>query len=218
MINNMINENKNILFEGAQGTLLDIDFGTYPYVTSSNSTIGGALTGAGINPRSINKIIGVMKAYFTRVGNGPFPTELHDEIGKYIRKKGHEYGTTTGRPRRCGWFDAVVANFSAMLNGFDEIALTLLDVYSGLDTIEICTSYTLDGLELEEYPVETRLLQKVQPSYISLPGWKEDISSVKIFEELPENARNFVHTIEELLGIPIKIVSVGAKRSQTIFR
>ena len=159
-----------------------------------------------------------MKAYFTRVGNGPFPTELHDEIGDYIREKGHEYGTTTGRPRRCGWFDVVAARFSAMLNGFDEIALTLLDVYSGLDTIEICTGYTLDGLELEEYPVETRLLQEVHPTYISLPCWKEDISSMKNFEELPENAQNFVQTIEELLGIPIKIVSVGAKRNQTIFR
>ena len=218
MINNMIKENKDILFEGAQGTLLDIDFGTYPFVTSSNSTIGGALIGTGINPRSIHKIIGVMKAYFTRVGNGPFPTELHDEIGEYIREKGHEYGTTTGRPRRCGWFDAVAARFSAMLNGFDEIALTLLDVYSGLDTIEICTGYTLGGLETDEYPVDTRLLQKVQPSYISLPGWKEDISSVKNFDDLPENARDFIRTIEDLLGIPIKIISVGAKRSQTIFR
>lgn len=218
MINNMIKENKNILFEGAQGTLLDIDFGTYPYVTSSNSTIGGALTGTGINPRSIDKIIGVMKAYVTRVGNGPFPTELRDKVGEYIREKGQEYGTTTGRPRRCGWFDAVAARFSAMLNGFDEIALTLLDVYSGLDTIKICTGYTLDSLELEEYPVETRLLQKVQPSYISLPGWKENISSLKKFEELPENAQDFVQTVEELLGIPIKIISVGAKRSQTIFR
>ncbi|MCD6329026.1 MAG: adenylosuccinate synthase [Candidatus Cloacimonetes bacterium] len=218
MINNMIKENKDILFEGAQGTLLDIDFGTYPFVTSSNSTIGGALIGTGINPRSIHKIIGVMKAYFTRVGNGPFPTELHDEIGEYIREKGHEYGTTTGRPRRCGWFDAVAARFSAMLNGFDEIALTLLDVYSGLDTIEICTGYTLGGLEMDEYPVDTRLLQKVQPSYISLPGWKEDISSVKNFDDLPENARDFIRTIEDLLGIPIKIISVGAKRSQTIFR
>ena len=218
MINKLIRENKNILFEGAQGTLLDIDFGTYPYVTSSNTTIGAALTGAGINPRSIDRIIGVMKAYFTRVGNGPFPTELHDEIGEYIRERGHEYGTTTGRPRRCGWFDAVAARFSAMLNGFDEIALTLLDVYSGLDTIEICTGYTLDGLELEEYPVETRLLKLVQPTYISLPGWKENITSVKKFEDLPENVQTFVHTIEELLSIPIKIISVGAERSQTIFR
>ncbi|TSA25620.1 adenylosuccinate synthase [bacterium] len=218
MINKLIKENKNILFEGAQGTLLDIDFGTYPYVTSSNTTIGAALTGAGINPRNIDRIIGVMKAYFTRVGNGPFPTELHDEIGDYIREKGHEYGTTTGRPRRCGWFDVVAARFSAMLNGFDEIALTLLDVYSGLDTIEICTGYTLDGLELEEYPVETRILKNVQPSYISLPGWKEDITSVTKFEDLPENAQTFVHTIEKLLGIPIKIISVGAKRIQTIYR
>jgi len=218
MINKLIRENKDILFEGAQGTLLDIDFGTYPYVTSSNTTIGAALTGTGINPRSIDRIIGVMKAYFTRVGNGPFPTELHDEIGDYIRERGHEYGTTTGRPRRCGWFDAVAARFSAMLNGFDEIALTLLDVYSGLDTIEICTGYTLDGLELEEYPVETRILKLVQPTYISLPGWKEDITSVKKFEDLPENAKDFVNAIEELLGIPIKIISVGAERSQTIYR
>ena len=218
LINKLIEEKKNILFEGAQGTLLDIDFGTYPYVTSSNTTIGAALTGAGINPRSIDRIIGVMKAYFTRVGNGPFPTELHDEIGEYIRERGHEYGTTTGRPRRCGWFDAVAARFSAMLNGFDEIALTLLDVYSGLDKIEICTGYTLDGLELEEYPVETRLLKLVQPTYISLPGWKENITSVKKFEDLPENVQTFVHTIEELLSIPIKIISVGAERSQTIFR
>ncbi len=218
MINNLIKDKKNILFEGAQGTLLDIDFGTYPYVTSSNTTIGAALSGAGISPRSINRTIGVMKAYFTRVGNGPFPTELHDEIGDFIRERGHEYGTTTGRPRRCGWFDAVAARFSAMLNGFDEIALTLLDVYSGLDTINICTGYTLNALELEEYPVETRILQNVQPSYISLPGWDDDITSVKKFDELPENAQKFVLTIEELLGIPIKIISVGAERSQTIFR
>jgi len=159
-----------------------------------------------------------MKAYFTRVGNGPFPTELHDEIGDFIRDRGHEYGTTTGRPRRCGWFDAVAARFSAMLNGFDEIVLTLLDVYSGLDTIEICTGYTLNGLEVEEYPVETRILQNIQPTYISLSGWKEEITSVKKFEELPKNAQSFIHTIEELLGIPIKIISVGAERNQTIYR
>ncbi|MBN2018204.1 MAG: adenylosuccinate synthase [Candidatus Cloacimonetes bacterium] len=218
LINNMLKDSRKLLFEGAQGTLLDIDFGTYPYVTSSNTMIGGALTGAGINSKAIDKVIGVMKAYTTRVGNGPFPTELKNEIGEYIREKGHEYGTTTGRPRRCGWFDAVAAGFSAMINGFDEIALTLLDVYSGLDELKICTGYSINGTVVKEYPVETKFLEKVEPSYISMPGWDDDITSIKSFDDLPENARNFVYKIEEILDIPVTIVSVGPKRAQTIFR
>jgi len=218
MIHSLINGHKKILFEGAQGTLLDIDFGSYPFVTSSNTTIGGALTGSGIYPQEIDNIIGVMKAYFTRVGNGAFPTELDNEIGNYIRDRGKEYGTTTGRPRRCGWFDAVAAGYSCMLNGFDELAITLLDVYSGLERIKICTAYELDGQELECYPVETKILENVVPRYISVPGWKEDISFITSFEDLPDNAQRFVMRIEELLELPVKIISVGAKRSQTIYR
>ncbi|HEX37657.1 MAG TPA: adenylosuccinate synthase [Candidatus Cloacimonetes bacterium] len=218
LIHSLINENKNLLFEGAQGTLLDIDFGSYPFVTSSNTTIGGAITGSGISSRQIDKIVGVVKAYCTRVGNGPFPTEQNNEIGDYIRERGKEYGTTTGRPRRCGWFDAVAAKYSTMLNGFDELALTLLDIYSGLETIEICTSYDLDGLEIGEFPVESAMLEKVTPRYVSLPGWKEEISSITIFEDLPKNAQRFITTIEELLETPVTIISVGAKRSQTIYK
>jgi adenylosuccinate synthase len=218
LINRFLDDGKQVLFEGAQGSLLDIDFGTYPFVTSSNTTIGGSVTGSGVNPRRIGKVIGVMKSYSTRVGKGPFPTELNDETGDYIRDKGNEYGSTTGRPRRCGWFDAVAAKYSVMINGFDEIALTLLDVLTGLDTIKICTHYEIDGERTDDFPVVTHTLEKVVPKYISIPGWKEDISDIKEFSDLPTNAQNFVHKIEEALNIRISIISVGAEKNQTIYR
>ncbi|MCK4339181.1 MAG: adenylosuccinate synthase [Candidatus Cloacimonetes bacterium] len=218
LINKYLNEGKRVLYEGAQGTLLDIDFGTYPFVTSSNTSIGGAISGSGVNPRRIDKIIGVMKSYFTRVGNGPFPTELKNEIGDYIREKGHEYGATTGRPRRCGWFDAIIAKYSAMINGFDEIALTLLDVYSGLKTIKICTHYEIDGERVDHFPIVTNRLEKVIPKFITIKGWNEVISNIKEFSDLPINAQNFVHIIEEILNIKVSIISVGAEKNQTIFR
>ena len=218
LINKFLDEGKQVLYEGAQGTLLDIDFGTYPFVTSSNTSIGGAISGSGINPKRIDKIIGVMKSYFTRVGNGPFPTELKDETGDYIREKGQEYGATTGRPRRCGWFDAIAAKYSTMINGFDEIALTLLDVYSGLETIKICTHYEIDGKKVDSFPIVTNKLEKVNPKFISLPGWENDISNEKKFSDLPINAQNFVHKIEEILNLKVSIISVGAERNQTINR
>lgn len=218
LINKYLNEGKNVLYEGAQGTLLDIDFGTYPFVTSSNTSIGGAISGSGVNPRRIDKIIGVMKSYFTRVGNGPFPTELKNEIGDYIREKGHEYGATTGRPRRCGWFDAIIAKYSAMINGFYEIALTLLDVYSGLETIKICTHYEIDGERVDHFPIVPNRLEKVVPKFITIKGWNEVISNIKEFSDLPINAQNFVHIIEEILNIKVSIISVGAEKNQTIFR
>ncbi|MBC8525911.1 MAG: adenylosuccinate synthetase, partial [Candidatus Cloacimonetes bacterium] len=218
LINKYLDEGKQVLYEGAQGTLLDIDFGTYPFVTSSNTSVGGAISGSGVNPRRIDKIIGVMKSYFTRVGNGPFPTELKDEIGDYIREKGQEYGATTGRPRRCGWFDTVAAKYSAMINGFDEIALTLLDVYSGLETIKICTHYEIDDEKVNHFPIVTNNLEKVVPQFISLPGWEKDISNVKKFSDLPISAQNFVYKIEEILNLKVSIISIGADKNQTIYR
>jgi len=209
---------KRILFEGAQGSLLDIIYGTYPFVTSSHTIAGGIAIGSGFSPRRIDKIIGVYKSYYTRVGEGPFPTELHDEIGNTIRKQGNEYGSTTGRPRRCGWFDAVAAKFTAMINGVDEIALTLLDVLAGLKEIKICTAYRFGDKLIEEFPDNADFIDKLKPEYITLPGWIEDISEMTTYEDLPENAKNFVTRIEELLGKNISIISVGPKRSQTIFR
>lgn len=211
------NMNKNLLFEGAQGTLLDVNYGTYPFVTSSHTIAGGIAIGSGFAGK-IDKVIGVYKSYYTRVGEGPFPTELLNETGEQIRIQGNEYGSTTGRPRRCGWFDAVAANYTAMLNGVDEIALTLLDVLFGIETLNICIGYRYNGQKIYEFPYNTKTLAEVIPEYIQLPGWKEDISNITDFSKLPENARNYVSTIEDLLGIKISIVSVGAERSQTIFR
>jgi adenylosuccinate synthase len=209
---------KEILFEGAQGSLLDVYFGSYPYVTSSHTISGGISIGAGFPHNKIEKVVGVYKSYFTRVGSGPFPTELFDEVGKQIALQGNEFGSTTGRPRRCGWFDLVAAKFTAMLNGLDEVALTLVDVLSGLPELKICTSYLLDGKELSEFPDNPEDLARVQPQYISLPIWKEDISKIKEYADLPQNARNYVEKIETLLGVPITIISVGPERTQTIFR
>ena len=218
MLDSMYNDNKRILFEGAQGSLLDIYFGTYPFVTSSHTIAGGVSVGSGFPPNKLDNIIGVYKSYFTRVGAGPFPTELNDATGDLIRKNGNEFGTTTGRPRRCGWFDAVLAKYTAMINGIDEIALTLLDVLSGMETLKICTGYELNGEQISEVPIDIDDLENVVPQYIELPGWEEDITGIKSHEMLPENAQNYIRKIEELVNSKVTIISVGPDREQTIFR
>ena len=218
LLNNEYDAGKNILFEGAQGSLLDIFFGTYPFVTSSHTIAGGISVGLGVPPQKIDKVVGVYKSYYTRVGEGPFPTELKDEIGEKIRRQGNEYGSTTGRPRRCGWFDAVAAKYTAMINGVDEIALTLLDVLSGFSTLKICTEYRLEDNFIDEFPFDSDILKRIEPQYIELPGWEENISGMKKFSYLPSNAQKYVSAIEELLGIKISVISVGPERDQTIFR
>jgi len=223
-LNKSLDEGKNVLFEGAQGTLLDIDHGTFPFVTSSNATAGGACTGSGIGPKRIGKIIGVAKAYTTRVGSGPFPTELTDEIGNFLREKGGEYGTTTGRPRRCGWLDIVILRYAKRINGLDEIALTKLDVLSGIKKLKIATAYKLEGKIVEEFPTSISELEECQPIYIEFDGWerleqKEWKKIVKFgFEVLPKNAKVYLKKIEELIGIPITIISLGPSREETIIR
>ena len=208
---------KKLLFEGAQGSLLDINFGTYPFVTSSHTVAGGIPVGTGYS-KKIDRVVGVYKSYYTRVGEGPFPTELLDEIGERIRVQGNEYGSTTGRPRRCGWFDAVAAKFTAMINNVDEIALTLLDVLSGMDKLKICTKYNIDNQLTDEFPYSANTLYKAKPEYIKLEGWKEDISDIRDYNKLPENAKKYISKIEEILKLKVSIVSVGPNRSQTIFR
>lgn len=214
--NQYIKEGKKVLFEGAQATMLDLDHGTYPFVTSSNPTAGGACVGSGVGPRMMSNIIGVVKAYTTRVGAGPFPAEQSNKIGEYLRETGHEFGTVTGRSRRCGWFDSVVVRYAAMLNSLDYLAITRLDILDGLDTINICKGYMYKGIELKEYPESLNILQVVEPVYEELPGWKTDISGCKSYDELPENARYYVERISQLVGVPLGIVSVGPDRSQTI--
>ncbi|MCD4796006.1 MAG: adenylosuccinate synthase [Candidatus Cloacimonetes bacterium] len=209
---------KHVLFEGAQGALLDINFGTYPFVTSSHTIAGGIPIGTGY-AKKIDRVVGVFKSYYTRVGEGPFPTELNNETGNKIRTRGNEFGSTTGRPRRCGWFDAVAAKYTSMINGIDEIALTLLDVLSGFETVNICNKYILkNNEETDEFPYSNFDLEIVKPKYIELPGWEEDISQIKNFDDLPKNAKQYVHKIEEILKVKVSIVSVGAKRDQTIIR
>jgi adenylosuccinate synthase len=205
-----------ILFEGAQGTHLDIDHGTYPFVTSSNTVAGNACCGAGIGPREITDVVGIVKAYTTRVGRGPFPTELHDDIGDAIQSKGAEFGATTGRRRRCGWLDMVLLRNSTRLNGLTGIAITKLDVLGGLDTLKICTHYEADGKTIREFPASLKLLAACKPVYESLPGWPEDISDVRSFGDLPQNAKQYIRRIEQLVGIPVVIVSVGPGRDETI--
>jgi adenylosuccinate synthase len=207
---------KKVLFEGAQGTLLDVDHGTYPYVTSSSTCAGGACTGSGVSPRDIHEIVGISKAYVTRVGSGPFPTELLDATGEQLRQTGGEFGATTGRPRRCGWFDTMVIRYAVRVNGLTGIALTKLDVLSDFDTIKVCTGYTFEGKTLETLPAALEIFENCQPVYEELPGWRTDITEVKSFEELPENARSYVRRLEELAGCPIVMVSVGPRRDQTI--
>ncbi|MCE5199038.1 MAG: adenylosuccinate synthase [Armatimonadota bacterium] len=205
-----------IVFEGAHASLLDIDHGTYPYVTSSHCVAGGACIGTGVGPTMIDRVIGVVKAYATRVGEGPFPTELNDETGDLIRKCGNEYGTTTGRPRRCGWFDSVAVKFTAAVNGTSAIALTLLDVLDQMDTLKICTHYEIDGKRVREFPSDVEVLAKAVPVYEELPGWKQDISGISTFDALPANAKRYLARIAELVETPICVVSVGRKREQTI--
>jgi len=207
---------KKVLFEGAQGTLLDVDHGTYPYVTSSSTCAGGASTGSGVSPREIHEIVGISKAYVTRVGSGPFPTELLDATGEQLRQTGGEFGATTGRPRRCGWFDTMVIRYAVRVNGLTGIALTKLDVLSDFDTIKVCTGYTYQGKALETLPAALEIFENCQPVYEELPGWRTDITGAKSFEELPETARAYVRRLEELAGCPIVMVSVGPRRDQTI--
>jgi len=207
---------KKLLFEGAQGTLLDVDHGTYPFVTSSSTCAGGAATGSGVSPRAINQVIGISKAYVTRVGSGPFPTELLEETGEKLRKIGGEFGATTGRPRRCGWFDAMVIRYAVRINGLTGIALTKLDVLSDFDTIKVCTGYTYEGQALETLPARLETFESCVPVYEELPGWKTDITGVRSFDQLPENAKSYVKRLEELAGCPIVMVSVGPRRDQTI--
>lgn len=216
IIDESISEGKNILFEGAQGTLLDLDHGTYPFVTSSHPISGSACIGAGIGPNKISKVIGVVKAYTTRVGEGPFPTELFDDMGDFIREKGHEFGTTTGRARRCGWYDAVIARYARRLSGLDYLAITKLDVLSGIDKIKVCTGYDYKGETLTEFPASLKILAECKPIYEELPGWTEDISGAKSFDELPEKTKNYVRRICELSGVKAAILGVGTKREQTI--
>jgi len=207
-----------IFLEGAQGTLLDVDFGTYPYVTSSSPIAGGVCTGMGLSPLAIKGVIGVFKAYTTRVGGGPMPTELRDADGREIRERGQEYGTTTGRPRRCGWFDGVMARFSARLNRFTSIALTKFDILDTFPSIKICTAYKLDGTLLEHPPTNPALLERCEPVYEELPGWQKPTSEARRFEELPSEAQRYVRRLEQLLECPIGLISVGPSREQTIVR
>lgn len=207
---------KRVLFEGAQGTLLDVDHGTYPYVTSSSTCAGGACTGSGVSPRDIHEIVGISKAYVTRVGSGPFPTELLDATGEQLRQTGGEFGATTGRPRRCGWFDSMVIRYAVRVNGLTGIALTKLDVLSDFDTIKVCTGYTYQGKALETLPAALEVFENCQPVYEELPGWRADITGAQSFDELPENAQKYVRRLEALAGCPIVMVSVGPRRDQTI--
>jgi adenylosuccinate synthase len=216
-LNEAINEGKSILLEGAQGALLDVDHGTYPFVTSSSPTSGGACTGTGIPPTKIDNVIGIVKAYTTRVGNGPFPTELLDDDGEKLRKIGSEYGATTGRPRRCGWFDAPLVKYSAMINGIDSVAVTKLDVLSSFDEIKVCTGYKIDGKVIKTYPTDVDRLSQAVPVYESIPGWNTDISNCLSFNELPHKTKSYLNFISNKAGIKIDIISVGPKRKQTFY-
>jgi adenylosuccinate synthase len=213
-----IKKGEKILFEGAQGSLLDVDHGTYPYVTSSSTVAGNACAGAGIGPTQIDLVMGVCKAYTTRVGSGPFPTELSDEIGEMLREKGGEYGATTGRPRRCGWFDAVVVNHAVRVNGLGSLVITKLDTLTGLKKIKVCTAYRLEDKMITEFPASTELVARCQPVYEELEGWEEELSEAKEISQLPPAAQRYLARIEELTQTPIHIVSVGAQRDETIIR
>ena len=208
---------KSILFEGAQGTLLDVDHGTYPFVTSSNASVGGAIAGSGVSPTLIDRVIGVVKAYTTRVGEGPFPTQFPDRLMREIQKKGEEFGSTTGRPRRCGWFDAVIARHSVRINGLDEMAIMKLDVLSGLREIKIGTAYRLGGKLFRDYPASTPEFARCRPVYQTMKGWQEDLSTIRRWKDLPLAARKYLRRLEDLLETPVKIISVGSKREQTMF-
>lgn len=211
-------QGKSILFEGAQGSFLDIDFGTYPFVTSSSATAGGACIGSGVSPTKIDKVVGVVKAYTTRVGEGPFVTEFKKPLNDLIREKGREFGSTTGRPRRCGWFDAVMAGFSCVINGASELAVMKLDVLDELETVKICVAYKYKGKIFKEFPYDLEVLEKARPVYEDLPGWQRDISGARHYAGLPKNAREYLDRLQEILKVRISYVSVGSKREETIVR
>ncbi|MBZ5752307.1 MULTISPECIES: adenylosuccinate synthase [Metabacillus] len=215
VLNDALDEGRRVLFEGAQGVMLDIDQGTYPFVTSSNPVAGGVTIGSGVGPTKINHVVGVSKAYTTRVGDGPFPTELLNEIGDQIREVGREYGTTTGRPRRVGWFDSVVVRHARRVSGLTDLSLNSIDVLTGIETLKICVAYNHKGKTINEYPASLKILAECEPVYEELPGWKEDITSVRNLSELPENARHYIERISQLTGIPLSIFSVGPDRTQT---
>lgn len=216
ILNKAIKEKKNILFEGAQATMLDLDHGTYPFVTSSYPAAGGACTGSGVGPRKIDNVIGVVKAYATRVGEGPFPSELFDDVGQFIRDKGGEYGTVTGRPRRCGWLDACVVKYASYVNGLDSIAITRLDILDELDKLKICVAYKYNGEILEGYPADLDILSKVEPVYEEFDGWKTSTREIREYDKLPENAKKYLKRLSEVIETDISIVSVGAGRDETI--
>jgi len=215
-LHNLRKDGANIMFEGAQGTLLDIDQGTYPYVTSSNCTAGGACTGSGVGPRDLDYILGITKAYTTRVGAGPFPTELFDDVGQYLGEKGHEFGATTGRSRRCGWFDGVAMRRSAQVNSITGLCITKLDVLDGLETLKICTSYNYNGDSIALPPVGADAIEKCEVVYEEMPGWSESTVGVRNRNELPQNALNYLKRLEEVVGIPVDIISTGPERDETI--
>ncbi|MCZ9870750.1 adenylosuccinate synthase [Brachyspira hyodysenteriae] len=216
ILNKAIKEKKNILFEGAQATMLDLDHGTYPFVTSSYPAAGGACTGSGVGPRKIDNVIGVVKAYATRVGEGPFPSELFDDVGQFIRDKGGEYGTVTGRARRCGWLDACVVKYASYVNGLDSIAITRLDILDELDKLKICVAYKYNGEILEGYPADLDILSKVEPVYEEFEGWKTSTRDIREYDKLPENAKKYLKRLSEVIETDISIVSVGAGRDETI--
>ncbi len=218
LLHNALKEGKNVLFEGAQATLLDIDLGTYPYVTSSHPVSGGVCVGAGIGPTAIDECIGVVKAYTTRVGKGPFPTELSDETGDIIRNRGGEFGTTTGRPRRCGWFDAVIVRFAARTSGLNSIAVNKIDTLSGIGDVKICAGYKYNGEVITDFPYSLEILEKCEPVYEVLPGWEGDIGKTESYDALPENAKNYIKRIEELCGVRVSMVGVGPDRTQNLVR
>ncbi|MFC6040503.1 adenylosuccinate synthase [Paenisporosarcina macmurdoensis] len=215
VLNDALDDGRRVLFEGAQGVMLDIDQGTYPFVTSSNPVAGGVTIGAGVGPTKINHVVGVCKAYTSRVGDGPFPTELFDEVGNQIREVGKEYGTTTGRPRRIGWFDSVVIRHARRVSGLTDLTVNSIDVLTGLKTVKICTAYSYKGELITEYPANLRMLADCEPVYEELPGWSEDVTACKSLDELPETARHYLERISQLSGVPISIFSVGPDRNQT---
>jgi adenylosuccinate synthase len=215
-LHDALRQSKRVLLEGAQGTMLDVDHGTYPYVTSSNTVAGAACSGSGIAPHQIAAVVGIVKAYTTRVGSGPFPTELHDANGKKLQRDGDEFGATTGRPRRCGWFDAVVVRYAVRLNGMTGLALTKLDVLTGMDPIRICTAYEFNGRRLEDFPASVAVLRGIRPVYEELPGWREHLNRARSLDDLPANARAYLRRLEEVSGAPMIMVSVGAGRDETI--
>jgi adenylosuccinate synthase len=218
LLNQALADNKTVLFEGGQATMLDVDHGTYPFVTSSNATAGGAATGSGVAPWQLNRVAGIIKAYTTRVGSGPFPTELEDEWGEWLRDRGHEFGTTTGRPRRCGWFDAVIGRYSTRINGVTDYVLTKLDVLTGLEEIPVCVAYEVDGKRVEELPWSQSDFHHARPIYETFPGWTEDITKAREFSDLPKNAQEYVEALEKMLGQRISVIGVGPGREEVIVR